>query len=60
MLDVDNGVVNRLLLALVVAIRWRWFGQKETNKVRLHCFDRPTREGTLKEAPQGEISDVLV
>ncbi len=59
-LDVDDGVINQPLLALVVAIRWWRFGQKETNKVHLHCFDSPTREEMLKEVPQGEISDVLV
>jgi hypothetical protein len=46
--------------AASLAIRWRQFGRKETNKVLLHHFDCPTREGKLKEAPQGEFSNVLV
>jgi hypothetical protein len=53
---VDNGVVNQPRWASVVAR----LGQKESSNVGLEPLNRPAGEGTLKEAPQMDIGDVLL
>jgi hypothetical protein len=53
---VDNGVGNQPLGVWIVARWWR----KEARNVGLQPLYRPAREGTLKEAPQEDMGNVLL